>query len=87
LHWLPLSLVVLLRMYFPRNWEFDSALSKLWNFGGVWTPQTPPPPRYATVPYNVGHLVTGLDFLWGGVQKIQLRTEDRENGDLGVVAP
>ena len=23
----------------------------------------------------------------GGVQQIQLRTEDRENGDLGVVAP
>jgi hypothetical protein len=26
-------LIRLLRMYFPRNWEFDSALSKLWNFG------------------------------------------------------
>jgi hypothetical protein len=24
---------------------------------------------------------------WGGVQQIQLRTEDRENGDLGAVAP
>jgi len=24
---------------------------------------------------------------WGGVQQIQLRTEDRENGDLGTVAP
>ena len=23
----------------------------------------------------------------GGLQQIQLRTEDRENGDLGVVAP
>ena len=23
----------------------------------------------------------------GGLQKIQLRTEDRENGDLGSVAP
>ena len=23
----------------------------------------------------------------GGVQQIQMRTEDRENGDLGVVAP
>ena len=23
----------------------------------------------------------------GGVQQIQLRTEDKENGDLGVVAP
>jgi hypothetical protein len=26
-------LVGLLRMYFPRNWEFGSALSKLRNFG------------------------------------------------------
>jgi len=23
----------------------------------------------------------------GGVQQIQLRTEDRENGDLGAIAP
>jgi hypothetical protein len=34
-------------MYFPRNWEFGSALSKLRNSfgggaGGVWTPQTHP---------------------------------------------
>jgi hypothetical protein len=36
LHWLPLNLVILLRIYFPRNWEFGSALSKLRNFrGGV----------------------------------------------------
>ena len=27
------------------------------------------------------------EFCSGGVQQIQLRTEDRENGDLGVVAP
>jgi len=26
-------------------------------------------------------------FFKGGVQQIQLRTEDRENGDLGAVAP
>jgi hypothetical protein len=26
-------------------------------------------------------------FFRGGVQQIQLRTEGRENGDLGVVAP
>jgi len=26
-------------------------------------------------------------FWGGGVQQIQLRTEDREDGDLGVVAP
>jgi hypothetical protein len=33
-------------MYFPRNWEFDSALSKLRNFGGG----VKLPSRYATVP-------------------------------------
>ena len=27
------------------------------------------------------------NFVWGGVQQIQLRTEDRQNGDLVVVAP
>ena len=27
------------------------------------------------------------EFFSGGVQQIQLRTEGRENGDLGVVAP
>jgi len=26
-------------------------------------------------------------MFFGGVQQIQLRTEDREDGDLGVVAP
>ena len=26
-------------------------------------------------------------ILFAGVQQIQLRTEDRENGDLGAVAP
>ena len=33
-------LVRLLRMYFPRNWEFGSALSKFRNFGGF---EHPPP--------------------------------------------
>ena len=28
-----------------------------------------------------------LNFVRGGVQQIQLRTKDRENGDLGAVAP
>ena len=38
-------LVRLLRMYFPRNWEFGSALSKLRNFGGGFEhPKQPPPP-------------------------------------------
>ena len=27
------------------------------------------------------------EFFFGGVQQIQLRTEERENGDLGAVAP
>ena len=27
------------------------------------------------------------NFVWGGVQQIQLRTQDRENGDLGAVGP
>ena len=27
------------------------------------------------------------EFCSGGLQQIQLRTEDRENGDLGAVAP
>ena len=27
------------------------------------------------------------EFFSGGVQQIQLRTEDRQNGDLGAVAP
>jgi hypothetical protein len=36
-------LIRLLRMYFPRNWEFGSALSKLLNFRVGWLkPQTPP---------------------------------------------
>ena len=29
---------------------------------------------------------TGI-FFGGGVQQIQLRTEDRKNGNLGAVAP
>jgi len=29
----------------------------------------------------------GILFGWGGVQKIQMRTEDRESGDLGAVFP
>ena len=35
-------------MYFPRNWEFRSALSKLRNFGGGGFEHPKPPPRYAT---------------------------------------
>jgi hypothetical protein len=32
-------------------------------------------------------VTTGIFFGGGGVQQIQLRTEGRENGDLGAVAP
>ena len=43
-------LVRLLRVYFPRNWEFGSAVSKLGNFGGFETPTAFP--RYATDDYD-----------------------------------
>jgi len=33
------------------------------------------------------HPVAYPEILFGGVQQIQFRTEDRENGDLGAVAP
>jgi hypothetical protein len=44
----PRILIRLLRMCFPRNWEFGSFLSKRRNFGGWGWTLTPPPPRYAT---------------------------------------
>jgi hypothetical protein len=34
-------LISLLRMHFPRNWEFGSAFSKLRNFGWGLNPQPP----------------------------------------------
>ena len=36
---------------------------------------------------NWGRQWRTQEFCSGGVQQIQLRTEDRENGDLGAVAP
>jgi len=33
-----------------------------------------------------GHSGVPRNFFGGGVQQIQLRTDDRENGDLGAVA-
>jgi hypothetical protein len=42
---------------------------------------TAAPQRYHTVAYPA--IFSG----GGGVQQIQLRTEGRENGDLGAVAP
>jgi hypothetical protein len=29
----------------------------------------------------------GMNFFWGWVQQIQLKTEGRQNGDLRAVAP
>ena len=37
--------------------------------------------------FEVGQWRTQEFFSGGGVQQIQLRTEDRENGDLGALAP
>jgi hypothetical protein len=37
------TLIRFLRMYFPRNWEFGSTLSKLWNFGGGGVEPSKPP--------------------------------------------
>jgi hypothetical protein len=36
--------------------------------------------------YEVGQWRT-QEFCSGGVQQIELRTDDRENGDLGAAAP
>jgi hypothetical protein len=40
-------------MYFPRNWEFGSALSKLQNFGG-WGGVEPPTPLGTPLWYREG---------------------------------
>jgi len=41
----------------------------------------------SAVNQNVPVAYPGILFGGGGVQQIQLRTEERENRDLGVVAP
>ena len=41
----------------------------------------------ANVSFYTNQWRTRNFFQGGGVQQIQLRTEDRENGDLGAVAP
>ena len=41
----------------------------------------------STLPCHIGSGVPRNFVPGGGVQQIQLRTEDRENGDLGAVAP
>jgi hypothetical protein len=44
--------------------------------------------RLGSVKFSVCYWsVAYLGILFGGVQQIQLRTEDRENGDLGALAP
>ena len=45
--------------------------------------------RYITFNYQANEPVGYPRILFGrgGVQQIQLRTEDRENGGLGAVAP
>jgi hypothetical protein len=45
-------LIRLLQMYIPQNWEFGSALAKLWNFrGGVLNSPLPGMPlKYGTLP-------------------------------------
>ena len=55
-------LVRLLRMYFPRNWEFGSALSKLRNFGGGGFEHPKLPPRYATDAWSNSHQVNKIAF-------------------------
>jgi hypothetical protein len=42
-------------MYFPWNWEFGSALSKLWNFGGF-----DPPPAVCHWPESSGKPISFL---------------------------
>jgi len=37
--------------------------------------------------YFLSYTVAYPGIFFGGVQQIQLRTEDRENGDLGAVSP
>jgi hypothetical protein len=46
-------------------------------------------PPFETVEYSGNFFPEGLpqDFFSRGVQQIQLRTVDRENGDLGAVSP
>ena len=43
--------------------------------------------KFAIFELLVSVAYPGILFGGGGVQQIQLRTEDRENGDLGAVVP
>jgi len=55
--------------------------------GGVWRPSN----NGVIVKTELRELLTEQwrtqEFFSGGVQQIQLRTEDTEDGDLGAVAP
>jgi len=43
--------------------------------------------REVAIAQSVSVAYLGILFGGGEVQQIQLRTEDRENGDLGLAAP
>jgi hypothetical protein len=42
---------------------------------------------HVTQNMDQGRAYPGILFGWGGVQQIQLKTEGRQNGDLGAEAP
>jgi hypothetical protein len=65
-------LIRFLRMYFPRSWEFGSALSKLRNFGGSYNPQTLP-------------LGTPLGKTYGHLPRSPTWTEDLHTMRCGLV--
>jgi hypothetical protein len=63
-------LIRLLRMYFSRNWEFVSALSKFRNFG-VWgfeTPNPPPSVRHC-IWRRLEYLCLEQDAVWNTLSK------------------
>jgi hypothetical protein len=54
-------------MYFPWNWEFDSALSKLQNFGGF----EPPKPSPLGTPLQQTSMVTpSLEVVFHGERAV-----------------
>jgi hypothetical protein len=61
-------LITLLRMYFPWNWEFGSALSQLRNFGvgvgvGSMNPQTPSQYANGNNPPTCTHFIVATSGL------------------------
>jgi hypothetical protein len=58
----PYILFRFLRIYFPRTWEFGSALTKLRNFGGG-VGFNPRIPRFATgLHYSLYHIIHKLSY-------------------------